>query len=130
MLFVYKYTSYFVIMKTLTENHEKFFGIFEKIAFISEISLYLCGKMLDRLFTYSELLEITTHVADEIMRRLQPAKDDISQREAWNVYGRSIVLAAEKSGKVKVRLIGNRKLFSRTELNIFCASKERYTTKW
>ena len=107
----------------------KTFKIFGKFLFVFGNCFYLCCEMLDRMFTYDELIQITGLVADELMRRMQPAKDDISQREAWSVYGRSVVMAAEKSGKVKVRFIGNRKLFSRTELNTFCVSKERFTTR-
>lgn len=90
-------------------------------------SLYLCGmgsKIKDRTFSYEELMMISSLVADELIRRLQPVKDDISQREARELYGKAVVSAAENSGLVKVRMIGNRKLFSRRELNAFSFSRE------
>lgn len=67
---------------------------------------------------------ISSLAADEMVRRLYPVKDDISQREARELYGKAVVSAAEKSGLVKVRMIGNRKLFSRRELNAFSYSRE------
>ena len=84
------------------------------------------SKIKDRTFSFSfeELMLISSLVADELVRRLQPVKDDISQREAWELYGKAVVSAAENSGLVKVRMIGNRKLFSRRELNAFSFSRE------
>lgn len=69
-------------------------------------------------------MKISSLVADEMVRRLYPVKDDISQREARELYGKAVVSAAENSGLVKVRMIGNRKLFSRRELNVYCFSRE------
>jgi hypothetical protein len=94
---------------------------------ISGFSPYLCdmgSKIQDMNFSFKELMMISSLAADEVVRRLQPVKDDISQREAWELYGRAVVIAAENSGLVKVRMIGNRKLFSRVELNAFSNSRE------
>jgi len=82
------------------------------------------SKIQDMNFSFKELMMISSLAADEVVRRLQPVKDDISQREAWELYGRAVVIAAENSGLVKVRMIGNRKLFSRVELNAFSNSRE------
>lgn len=82
------------------------------------------SKIKDLNFTFKEVMKISSLVADEMVRRLYPVKDDISQREAWEFYGKAVVSAAEKSGLVKVRMIGNRKLFSRRELNAFSFSRE------
>lgn len=94
---------------------------------ISGFSPYLCGmgsKIQDMKFSFEELMMISSLVADEMIRRQQPVKDDISQREARELYGKAVVSAAENSGLVKVRMIGNRKLFSRRELNAFSLSRE------
>lgn len=82
------------------------------------------SNIKDMSFTFKEVMKISSLAADEMIRRLQPVKDDISQREAWELYGKAVVSAAENSGLVKVRMIGNRKLFSRRELNAFSFSRE------
>lgn len=111
-------------MKIISENAKK--------NFVFPIFSYLCdveNNIKDRLFTFEELITISSLTADELERRHHPARDDISQREAWETYGRSVVNAAEKSGKVTIRMIGNRKLFSRRELNAFRVSRELLAVK-
>lgn len=82
------------------------------------------SNIKDMNYIFKEVMKISSLAADEMVRRLYPVKDDISQREARELYGKAVVSAAEKSGLVKVRMIGNRKLFSRRELNAFSYSRE------
>ncbi|MCR5352300.1 MAG: hypothetical protein K6E35_07400 [Bacteroidales bacterium] len=78
---------------------------------------------------YDRLMSLTTMMADEILRRVFPVKDNISQRTAYKEYGPGIVKQAEESGKLTIRRIGNKKMFSRRELNVFCEARKRVATQ-
>ena len=71
--------------------------------------------------TVSEIMRdaeaLSLLVADAVIRRTNPAQDDISERAARQAYGRSWLNRAKRSGLVSVREVGNRVYYSRHQLN-------------
>lgn len=65
------------------------------------------------------VMRVSGIVADEIMRRMNPVSDQLSQAQAWKIYGKAFVRSAERSGLLTVSSIGNRKVFSKTELDAY-----------
>lgn len=63
------------------------------------------------------LVEEAELIADAILRRLQPVSDDLSTREAYKAYGRAWVENAVANKQVRRYFVGNRIVYSRTELD-------------
>lgn len=63
------------------------------------------------------LVEQAELIASAILRKTAPVSDDLTTREAHKAYGRKWVEDAFKKGKVNRYHIGNKTLYSRTELD-------------
>ena len=63
------------------------------------------------------LLALSDMVADAVLQRMTPVKDDLSQREATAEYGARFIAEALKKKLISFRKFGNRKVYSRRELN-------------
>ncbi len=74
--------------------------------------------------SYDELLRMTSLLADAIIQRMDPVKDELSQREAVRIYGDRFVRRAVSDGCVCPKSVANRKVYSRRELNAYRYASE------
>lgn len=65
-------------------------------------------------------------VADAIIRRTQPMRDDISTNEAHKIYGRQWLETMVRNGQVHPHPQGNRMIYSRYELDTARAVDRAY----
>lgn len=69
--------------------------------------------------------------AAKVAAMLRPAEDLLSQREAWNIYGRGTVEGWVESGLVKPQRGGtaanSKRLYSRAELQTLATAKQTAT---
>lgn len=73
---------------------------------------------MDSLQLYAEdAQQMSELIADAILKRTQPVSDDLSENEARAAYGRRWLDDKVKKGLAEYSRIGNRKIFSRHQLD-------------
>ena len=91
------------------------------IVFSEKVSIF-AGGMSELEKTYFSLIKMSSLVADEIVRRLDPLKDEITKMKAMQEYGVGFIQDALSSGLVNVHYISHRHVLSRRELNAYRSS--------
>ena len=61
--------------------------------------------------------EMSGLIADAIIRRLHPVRDDISENQALKEYGEKWLKRMKREGLAEYRKVGNRNVFSRHQLD-------------
>lgn len=72
-----------------------------------------------------ELETLTDLIADAIIRKTNPLQDDLSERQARDSYGALWLNRQVKLGLVKGHFIGNKKVYSRHQLDCLRAAERR-----
>lgn len=73
---------------------------------------------MDSLQLYAEdAQQMSELIADAILKRTQPVTDDLSENEARTAYGRRWLDDKVKRGLAEYSRIGNKKVFSRHQLD-------------
>lgn len=64
-----------------------------------------------------DMMAMTELIADAVIKRISPVDDDLSQREAISKYGNQWLRDMERRQLAHPHRIGNRKVYSRHELD-------------
>lgn len=72
-----------------------------------------------------ELETLTDLIADAIIRKTNPLQDDLSERQARDSYGARWLNRQVKLGCATSRRVGNRKVYSRHQLNCLRAAERQ-----
>lgn len=65
-------------------------------------------------------------VADAILKKTSPVKDDISEREAKQAYGTRWLRQMKEKGLAEVHRVGGRLIYSRHQLDCLRAAERRH----
>lgn len=76
--------------------------------------------------TMEELMEMSGLVADAIIRKMHPVKDDISENQALKEYGEKWLKKMKQDGLAEFHRIGNRNIFSRHQLDCLREAERRH----
>lgn len=71
----------------------------------------------------------STLVADAILKRTAPVKDELSTREARAAYGTRWLREVTEAGLVQAYTDGNRKVFSRHQLDCLRAAQRQHANQ-
>lgn len=66
---------------------------------------------------FEDVLTLTDLIADAVVKKVYPVKDDLSTREAYKAYGRVWLDEMVREGKALGRRIGGKVVYSRHELD-------------
>lgn len=70
---------------------------------------------------FQNLTTMTELIADAVVKRVYPLKDELSTREAYATYGRAWVMKMEEEGRIRGRRVGGKVVFSRHSLDCLLA---------
>ena len=76
--------------------------------------------LMEQAETFSNL------IADAILKKTAPVKDDISEREAKQAYGTRWIIAMKEKGLADVHRIGGKWIYSRHQLDCLRAAERRH----
>ena len=77
------------------------------------------------LETYRDLVEFSELVAEAIIKKTQPTKDDLSLSQARELYGVSWINQMRREGLAEVHAKGKRLVYSRHQLDCLRAAQRR-----
>lgn len=78
-------------------------------------------SLMEDAMTFSNL------VADAILKRTAPVKDDMSEREAKAAYGTRWLRQMREAGLADAHRIGGRMIYSRHQLDCLRAAERQHT---
>ncbi len=70
--------------------------------------------------------ELSTLIADAILRRTSPVSDELSENEAQRLYGARWLNRMRDSGLAEFRRSGNKKIYSRHRLDCLKAGEAEH----
>lgn len=76
--------------------------------------------LMEQAETFSNL------VADAILKRTSPVRDDLSEREAKQAYGTRWLLAMKEKGLADAHRVGGRWIYSRHQLDCLRAAERQH----
>lgn len=77
---------------------------------------------------YEENVAMSELIADAIIKRTQPMKDDMSERQAEKAYGTRWLRAMTQRGLAEWHRVGGRKVFSRHQLDCLRQAERRHAS--
>ena len=74
-----------------------------------------------------ELVEYSELIADAILKKTAPVKDDITERQARQSYGAKWLKRMRDEGLDEYHRVGNRVIFSRHQLDCLRAAERQHS---